>query len=196
MDDFIVPRRVFDLLQTLPCRWGVAGGWAVDLFLDTITRDHQDIEVAILREDQQVLRDYLSSRGWSFDKVVNGGFQPWLPSEQLSLPIHEIWGYCGDGDCRNLEVLLNECSGQDFVFRRNASIRLPFESAFVETRSGIPVLAPEIVMLYKSRRFDQPKEQADLGRILPALSTQQRGWLFNSIAVMDPAHPWLQVSSS
>lgn len=196
MNDFSVPQHVFQLMRDLPCTWAVAGGWAVDLFLNCVTREHQDIEIAILRDDRQMLYEYLASRGWSFNEVVNGRFYPWVSSERLSLPVHEIWGHYEDGDCRHLEVLLNERSERDFVFRRDARIRLPLDSAFVESKIGIPILAPEIVLLYKSKYFDQAKETADLSRVLPVLSEERRRWLFDSIATLDPLHPWLNNSHS
>ena len=39
--------------------WGIAGGWAIDLFIGKETRLHSDIEVALLREDQQGLKKAL-----------------------------------------------------------------------------------------------------------------------------------------
>jgi hypothetical protein len=59
MNDFTEPREVLRLLQEVGCRWGVAGGWALDLFLDRVTRKHEDIEIAVFREDQFILREYL-----------------------------------------------------------------------------------------------------------------------------------------
>jgi len=32
-------------------KWGIAGGWAIDLFIGKETRLHSDIEVALFRED-------------------------------------------------------------------------------------------------------------------------------------------------
>jgi Aminoglycoside-2''-adenylyltransferase len=61
MNDFTEPQKVARLLEEVRCSWGVAGGWALDLFLDRVTREHQDIEVAIFREDQLILQEYLSS---------------------------------------------------------------------------------------------------------------------------------------
>jgi Aminoglycoside-2''-adenylyltransferase len=43
MRDFSKTHEVSNLLGDLPCPWGVAGGWAVNLFLERVTREHQDI---------------------------------------------------------------------------------------------------------------------------------------------------------
>ena len=48
----------------------MAGGWAIDLFLGRETRNHQDIDIAIFREDQFELRRHLAN--WKWEKTVNG----------------------------------------------------------------------------------------------------------------------------
>jgi hypothetical protein len=191
VNNFSVPQNVARLLEGLQCRWGVAGGWALDLFLDRVTREHQDIEVAIFRKDQLILREYLSSRGWSLEYVRKGQLFPWPTGERLELPVHEIW--CrppDDGPLHRLEVLLNEANDDAFVFRRDSRITAPVDRTFIQSTSGIPVLAPEIVLLYKSRRPEEPKERLDFSNTLGALSAERRQWLFESLAMGDPEHPW------
>jgi hypothetical protein len=36
-----------------------AGDWAIDLFIGKETRQHQDIEIALFRKDQLLLKEYL-----------------------------------------------------------------------------------------------------------------------------------------
>jgi hypothetical protein len=192
MNDFAEPQKIASLLHNFQCRWGVAGGWALDLFLDRVTREHQDIEVAIFREDQLVLQEYLSFRGWSFDYVHEGQLSTWPIGESVRLPIHEIWCRAQSGPVRRLEVLLNEREADTFVFRRDSRIVAPVSRTFVRSNSGIPVLAPEIVLLYKSKHALQPKEQLDFSNALDALDTERREWLFASLALDDPGHVWLQ----
>jgi hypothetical protein len=192
VNSFIEPQEVLRILIDLQCTWGVAGGWALDLFLDRVIRKHQDIEVAILRQDQLILQDYLSSRGWSLEYVLNSKLISWPRAERLVLPIHEIWCRIGTGAALGrIEVLLNECEGNDFVFRRDFRIRASIERAFIRSSSGIPVLAPEIVLLYKSKRAMDSKEQQDFSSMLNALDVERRKWLVEGIAAGDPRHPWL-----
>jgi hypothetical protein len=49
---FQEPHKIAELFKNYDGTWSVAGGWAIDLFLDTETRSHKDIEVIILRNDQ------------------------------------------------------------------------------------------------------------------------------------------------
>lgn len=191
MTDFIEPLRVANLLQGVRFRWGVAGGWAIDLFLDRVTREHQDIEVAILREDQLAVQEYLSGRGWALEYVHQGQRSPWPMGKSLELPIHELWCRSPSGPLRRLEVLLNEREGDSFVFRRDARVVLPLDRTFMPSNSGIPVLAPEIALLYKSKRPNEMKERLDFSNALGALSRERRRWLFASIGLTDPQHAWL-----
>ena len=195
MNSFIEPQEVLEILSDLQCTWGVAGGWALDLFLDRITRKHQDIEVAVFREDQLILQNYFSSRGWSLEYVLNSKLNSWPIGERLRLPIHEIWCHINSGPLNRIEVLLNECEGNDFVFRRDFRVRTPIERTFIRSHSGIPVLAPEIVLLYKSKRSTEPKEQQDFANVLTALDEERRQWLVKTIAANDPKHPWLAALS-
>jgi len=83
-EPFARPRAVARLLEGLAVPWFVAGGWAIDLFLARETRTHEDIEVAILRKDQEVVRRHL--RGWTFTKVATGSEEPWRENEWLNHP--------------------------------------------------------------------------------------------------------------
>src|SRR5262245_1790784 len=191
MKDFFEPHQVSSLLHDLPCPWGIAGGWAIDLFLDCVTREHQDIEVAIFRQDQLTLQDYLCFRGWSFENVRNRRLNPWLKGEFLLPPVHEIWGRSEREPLTRLEVLLNECVADAFIFRRDPRIKIQIERVFLRSNSGIPILAPEIVLLYKSKRATEHKEQLDFSSILGALNVERRQWLIENLAVVDPEHDWL-----
>jgi len=60
------------LLSPLSETWGFCGGWAIDLFLNRITRSHKDVDIAILRTDQGTVFDFLRQRGWILEKAVDG----------------------------------------------------------------------------------------------------------------------------
>ena len=118
-----------------------------------------------------------SSRGWSFESVRNGQLFPWQAGQRLVLPVHEIWCRVANGPLRRLEVLLNEREANAFVFRRDSRVVASIDRTFIQSNSGIPVLAPEIVLLYKSKRAVEPKEQLDFSNMLNALDTERRQWL-------------------
>lgn len=53
------------LLNPLSNPWGFCGGWAIDLFLNRITRSHKDVDVAILRTHQRLAFAFLSAHPWN-----------------------------------------------------------------------------------------------------------------------------------
>jgi hypothetical protein len=168
-------------------QWGIAGGWAIDLFVGRQMRPHADIDVAILRDDQARLRDRLSDA--RVEKVVDGQLVPWGSEERLELPIHEIHATWPDGF--HLEFLLNEwdAASGEWIFRRDSRIRRPVDSVFSMGR-GLERLAPEVVLLYKSKGSGQ-KDDADFATCVGLMTPEQRGWLHDALRMTDAEHPWL-----
>lgn len=188
MDDpFAAPRRAASPLADYARPWGFAGGWAVDLWLGRQTREHQDPDLAILRADQDALRGHLA--GWTFRKVIPGEhrLEPWPEGEHLELPVHEI--HAAGPDESRLEFLLNEAVADGWRFRRNLDVALPLAKAFVRSPSGIPVLAPEIVLLYKAKN-PRPKDEHDFAALQPRLDEDARRWLLEALDRCHPGHAW------
>ena len=181
-------RRVGALLGDLRCEWYVCGGWALDLFLGRVTRTHKDVDVAVARRDQLDVQGYLRRRGWELEKAARGRLSPWEEGEELRLPLHGVW-------CRNeahdpdfFELLLNEIDDETFRFRRDPTVTLPRARMSLRSPSGLPVLAPEIVLLYKS---NSPEEYGgDFANAAPALSRESRAWLKRALDRVSPGHAW------
>lgn len=165
--------------------WAIAGGWAIDLFLGRVTREHHDLEIVVFRVDQTHLQQHLT--GWDFKQVVNGVIHPWPIGEHLSLPIHETYAERGPD---KLEILLNESDGDNWLFRRDPRIHRPLTHTLLLTLTGLPYLCPEIALLYKSKN-PRPKDQQDFNITHPHLTPDQRRWLHDAIKLQQPDHPWL-----
>jgi Aminoglycoside-2''-adenylyltransferase len=188
--EFEEPLRVGQLLANLPCPWYVCGGWAIDLFVERVTRLHKDVDVAIARGDQAVVQRYLRGLGWRLEKVANGELTPWEKGERLELPVHGVW-------CRNerhtpdfVEILLDEIDATHFRYRRDPSVAAERDRMWFRTRQGLPVLAPEIVLLYKSTAARD--NEADFGTAVGRLNDGQRAWLRGALARASDAHPWIE----
>lgn len=178
---------VADLLRTFPRPWFIAGGWAIDLFVGRTTRPHEDVDVAILRTDQNAIRAHLA--GWTFDKVDRGQVGPWKEGEWLYWPHHEIHAHRAGGEPTRLEILLNDATGGLWRFRRHLDVVRPLDRLGIPTPSGIPVLAPEIVLLYKSKT-PTAKDERDFEAALPGLDREAREWLRIALETCHPGHPW------
>lgn len=189
MADFLPaePAAVAALMQGFPAPWCIAGGWALDLFLGRLTRAHGDMDVAIFRADQRLLRGHLA--GWSFRKVAGGVMVDWDAGESLDPPVHEVHASAPGGE-RSLEFLLNERSGGEWVFRRNPAVRCPADRVVVYSGAGLPLLCPAIVLLYKAKHT-RAVDERDFDAALPSLSSGQRAWLRDALDVAQPGHAWL-----
>ena len=173
----------------LQCQWFICGGWAIDLFLNRITRNHKDIDIAIARNDQLKVQEYLKQRGWILEKAINGKLSPWTDREWLTLPVHTIWCKKDKYDPDFVEVLLNEIDEDQFRFRRDQSITVAREQMFFKTSSGLPVLAPEIVLLYKSNCPEEHED--DFQNTVKSLAEEKRIWLRMALSKLFAQHPWL-----
>jgi len=183
-----IPALVRPLMRGFKALWCVAGGWALDLFLGQVTRPHDDLEFAIFRQDQHLLRQHL--RDWTFQKVVEGRHLAWSADEGLKLPIHEIHAHLTKDPRLSFEFLLNERTADDWVYRREGRIRMPLERAIVRHVSGLPILCPAIVLLFKAKNH-RPKDDRDFQKLRNALGREQWQWLEASLRICHPAHPWL-----
>lgn len=188
MAEFAEVTKIGSLLRGLPCPWFVCGGWALDLFLGRVTRAHKDVDVAVARDDQFVVREYLRRRGWALEKAVGGVLTPWADGERLELPAHAVWCSNGGHDPDFFEVLLNEMDGDGFRFRRDQSVTLARGRMAFLTPSGLPVLAPEVVLLYKSNRPEE--HDADFRSAAGSLPEEGRVWLKNALEKISGRHPW------
>lgn len=75
-------------------------------------------------------------------------------------------------------------------------ITRPWGESIGTTRSGIPYLRPEQVLLYKALGIgdDDPriKDGGDFLCTLPFLEAGARDWLARTLTSLSPAHPWLR----
>lgn len=174
------------VMSGFPAPWGFAGGWALDLFLGRLTRPHADVDLALFRADQELVRGHLA--GWRFQKVARAEFANWRAGEWLSPPVHEIHARSPDGFA--VELLLNEREGGEWVFRRDPRVRCPAAGWIVRSPSGLPVLSPAVVLLYKAK---QPRETdlLDFRSVRENLGAQWRTWLRAALSAVHPGHPWI-----
>jgi hypothetical protein len=181
---------IAELMRGFNRPWAFCGGWAIDLFVGRRTRTHKDVDIAVLRPDQLAVQEYLAGRGWTLEIAYAGELTPWQAGAYIELPRHGVW-------CKNprynpdfLEVLLNETDGTRFLFRRDQSITLALDRALLRA-SGLPVLAPEIALLYKSANSTLEENAADFRSALPALDAERRAWLKAGLERLSLGHPWI-----
>jgi GrpB-like predicted nucleotidyltransferase (UPF0157 family) len=170
--------------------WLASSGWAIALFLGTPARYHDDVDLVVFRDEAEAARRHLSARGWRLDLVVEGRYTQWEPGQGVPEVVHQIHAR---RDGAFLDLLLTRREAGCWLYRRDERLRLPLERARRWQR-GLPYLAPEAALLYKSRVAGQPprpKDEADFRRALPHLDAEQRAWLREGLELTAPGHPWL-----
>jgi hypothetical protein len=186
---FILPLKIVAVMQNFQADWFIAGGWAIDLYLEKITRPHNDIEIAIFRRDQIALQSYLND--WRLQKIENSATVVWQRDEFLELPIHEIHCFHEWNEPRNFEVLLNERNDDEWIYRRNERVRKSLGEVYLTADSGVNFLRPEIVLLYKSKN-PGAKDEQDFELVVKRLDAESVKWLRDALAICDAKHDWLR----
>lgn len=182
------PEVVGALMRGFHAPWCIAGGWALDLFLGRETRSHADVDVALFRGDQFLLRQHFA--GWIFEKALGGALERWQRGEWLHPPIHEVHARLGDQPPVTLEFLLNERTGDRWVFRRNPEVSCRLDRVILRSGAGLPVLCPAVVLLYKAKAL-RTVDELDFTIVRGSLDAEQLTWLRSALKTCHPSHPWL-----
>jgi hypothetical protein len=190
------PHEAARFFAPLPAPWWIAGGWAIDLFLGHQTRPHDDLDVQVLRQNQQEIRTLF--RGWDVqaahpsppESPPEWPFRDWEIGEDLSPDVHDIWCRPSTTEPWAIQLMIADVHEDRWLFRRDPGIARPISTIGRVTRGGIPYLSPEIQLLYKAKGM-RPKDGDDFQRVLPQLGRTGRQWLWRTLTKAHPGHPWL-----
>lgn len=186
--DPLTIEQVAELMRGVGVPWWVAGGWAIDLFIGRQTRAHDDIEIAVYRDDLDALRAQL--RGWEIFVAESGTLTPLPTDGPLPVSSHELWSRERGHDAWELEILVEERTGDRWTYRRDDRIGLHWMDIGRVTPEGIRYIRPEIQLLYKSKQA-RARDESDLITVLPHLDAAQRGFLAGALSLASPTHRWL-----
>lgn len=166
-------------------KWWISGGHALELHLGDHWREHDDLDVGICRNEAARVREWLS--GWDLWLAAAEELSLW-DGRPLNLGRHEnnVWARRSTQESWAIDLTVNECSEERWVYRRDPSVTEDWEAAVLETPSGIPYLAPELQLLFKSNHR-QAKDHVDASHVIPTIGEQRRAWLSERLS---PDHPW------
>lgn len=198
------PRRSLDealavcrFMERWPGRWWVAGGWALDFWHGFATRDHEDVEIAVPRADQQGLKTLVAD--WQSLTPRDNHWAPMAPDEALQPPGY-MWQLRRTAKTRHSvenmpprwEFLLADVEENHWIFPHDPTLRLPLDRVIIPSPLGAPVAAPEVVLLLKAfHNPPRPKDKHDLLFARERFSAEQRTWLRTHLARLLPGHRWL-----
>lgn len=180
--------QLIEKLAGVDTPWCIAGGWALDIWRGHKTRDHDDIEIAVVRIDWHIIAASLSS--YHHFGAGKGLLKYLGRAARLTPEINQVWVRDGQLPVWRLEILLEPGDRETWIFRRDQSIRRQREQMIAATDGGIPYLRPEGVLLYKAKA-PRDKDEADFLACLPLLTRDARHWLRDALLQTYPGHPWI-----
>jgi hypothetical protein len=172
------------LMAAFPAPWWIVAGWAIELHVGSPVREHSDVDILVLRDDQAAIRAQLP--GWDVQVAHDGKLEAWREGHQLELPRSGLWARDDPEGPWRLQFLLAESEGDTWWYRRDPRIRLPLAAIGLRSPAGIPYLRPELALLFKSRK-PRERDEVDFEAVLPLLGPTERHRL---TAWLPPDHPW------
>jgi len=175
-----------ELFQPASFRWWLAGGHALEAHFDRSWRSHEDIDIGITRPDAHRLYDLLD--GWDIHLAADGVLTPWdgQPLDGQSDHVGNLWCRRSPHAAWALDILIGDGDDHEWIYKRDATIRRPWNEAILTSANGVPYLAPEVQLLFK-HQSDRPKDEVDATTVIPQLDSERRIWL----ALRLPAdHAW------
>jgi hypothetical protein len=85
-------------------------------------------------------------------------------------------------------MLVEQGDSRTWTYRRDSRIQRPVSEVFWEV-DQLPVMRPEIILLYKSKQPRQ-NDNHDFDAALPKLDPVARAWLRRSVEAAQPTSPW------
>lgn len=183
------PHELADRLKRVSLPWCIVGGWALDLWHGRQTREHDDLEFTVLRDDFAAFRGALE--GVDFHTAGDGIVKPLALHENPPPEISQIWCLDSVARCWRVDMMLEQGSPDLWVYKREASITRPRRAMVDATPDGLPYLKPAAVLLFKAKH-QRGKDEVDFRNALPKLAGADRAWLKSCLARLHPEHDWLR----
>lgn len=189
LDTFETLREVPEIFADYDRPVWITGGWALSLFMSRKLRTHSDIDVLVLLRDAEYLRQVFPEL--LRQKPHTGECRAWEQNAEL-VAGRDAFVF-DDRGAAPLQILLAKSDDDHWVFHRGrGSIRKPISAVTLAGPHGLTYLAPEIVLLLKSRQL-RDKDTEDFLAVAPALDDARRSWLLEQIEPVHADHPWLPV---
>jgi hypothetical protein len=176
---------VVERFSTAPFRYWISGGHALELWAGRSWRAHGDIDVGLLRSDIDAALPLLPELHLY---VAAAGGLARFEGQRLLGELHRnnVWAFDPATSRWVLDLTLGDGDDLTWVYRRDQTLQRAWPEAVLTSPQGIPYLAPELQLLFKSRN-PRAKDNIDARETLPLLDAEQRAFLFERL----PAeHPW------
>ena len=181
---------VEEVFTDAPFRWWVSGGLALELHVGRSWRSHEDLDIGVLGTEADKVYSWLAN--WDLWVAAGGTLRPWR-GEALEPRQGEnnVWASHYSSSSWRFDLAVSDGNDTEWVYRRDRKVRREWDAAVLRTGDGVPYLAPEIQLLFKSRK-PRPKDDTDARQVIPMLDPSQRTFLLDQL---DDGHQWMLISS-
>ena len=169
--------------------WWVVGGWAIEAFTG-VQREHEDIDVAFLREDLPRMLDHLAPTHCVWTNL-KGTIRPLRKPDDLLEGSRQLWVRPDAQHPWVMDLAMTPHEGDTWLAPRDHRIRRPLADATFTGPDGVRYLRPELVLFMKAL-FARPKDEGDLEASLPRMTADGRASLREAIELVHPGHRWLE----
>lgn len=184
------PAELARRLSGISRPWCIVGSWALGLWHGYQTRDHDDLEFSILRDDLGAFRQQL--KGMEF-YAAGSGVVEYLPADDdPSAAISQIWCRDVEERCWRVDMMIEPGTPANWAYKRDPSIVRPRAEMVDTTSDGVPYLRPAAILLFKAKHR-RIKDESDFETALPKLETSERRWLKTCLETTHPGHEWARM---
>lgn len=186
-----------DLFAEAAFPWAVCGGYALELFAGKDIRPHGDIDLCLPESARGDVIAFLLDRGWQIYEYRGMGKVKPIRHPSYSEP------------GRNLMALLDGCPlVQFYPCEEEGLLYHQFTPGMTEVdfldllfsptqerpflmQDGLPLIAPEVALLYKAALPDEESARLDYAAVYPLLGSNRMAWLRAELTARYPSgHPW------
>jgi len=207
--------QVNKILSNQQFEYAFCGGYAIDLFLNYESRKHGDIDIFAYWKDRDSIILYMQSLGFEVYEMLGGGKAHHITDINIQMKmkrnifcckkdcelvklsitnendIYDIdFFHIGQSKLNFIEFLFNDKTDTELLYARNHTVKRKLEDAIL-FNNGIPYLAPEICLLYKSTDTEREGYQQDYDLAIRKMNKEQIEWLSSAINFLYPeGHKW------
>jgi hypothetical protein len=181
---------VVEVMRGAGFLWCLAGGHAIERVVGRGYRQHEDIDVVVLRSQLSRVQEWFHD--WHLAAAdTQGCLRAWESGEKLPWRIHDMWGHRREAPGWELQLMIQEDDAQSWYFRRDDRVYGDIAD-LVTIVDGVPCLRMDLQLLYKSKSA-RLRDEADFQHLLPHLSDAERQTLAEWLRLTSPnGHLWIE----
>lgn len=151
--------EICEFFERLPADWCMAGGWALDLFQEKVTRKHSDIDICVFTFSKIDCVGFFLERGWRVEAKLGRGFVrvPDISKWSQAMP----YFFAIAPGATFLPPYIDERGDRKLHYRREEQLLMDFvEVYFPNVENGSVVYIPDAKDGLITSKKDHPVRRA------------------------------------